>query len=119
MKKTLVLGASENPERYANMAMRLLQEFGHEVLAVGNKTGQVNGIPIVTGQPHFSGLDTLTLYLGPRNQVPLYDYIVSLHPKRVIFNPGTENPELQNLLDQNGIAWEEACTLVLLRTHAY
>lgn len=119
MKKTLVIGASENTERYSNMAMRLLQQYGHPVLALGNKKGLVNGIPIETGQPAYTDIDTITLYLGPRNQPPVYYYILSLHPQRVIFNPGTENPELQALLDQKGIQWEEACTLVLLRTGAY
>lgn len=119
MKTTLVIGASENTERYSNMAMKLLQEYGHPVIAVGNKAGIVNGISIETGTPHFENVDTVTLYLGPKNQVPVYAYILSLKPGRVIFNPGTENPEFQELLNEKGIAWEEACTLVLLRTGGY
>ena len=119
MKKTLVIGASENPERYSNMAMGLLQHYGHPVLAIGNREGMAHGIQIEKGKPLFEDLDTITLYIGPRNQPEFYDYLLQLKPKRVLFNPGTENPELQKLLEQNGIETEEACTLVLLRTGNY
>jgi uncharacterized protein len=116
MKPTLVIGASENPERYSNKAMLLLKEYGHPVFAIGNREGSVNGIPIQKGQPDFSGINTVTLYLGPANQPSVYEYVVRLKPKRVIFNPGTENADFQEKLHKAGIEWEEACTLVLLRT---
>ncbi len=114
--KTLVIGASTNPERYANKAIHRLVEAGHEVVAVGLKTGNVAGIEIQTGQPSFENIDTITLYIGPANQPVLYDYILSIKPRRVIFNPGTENPELIDLLKKNKIEAEIACTLVLLGT---
>jgi predicted CoA-binding protein len=117
--KTLVIGASENPERYSFKAIQQLVEAGHEVKAVGLKVGNVAGIEIETGKPNFENLDTVTLYVGPANQPVFYDYILSLKPRRVIFNPGTENPELFNLLRKAGIEVEIACTLVLLATKSY
>lgn len=119
MKKTLVIGASENTERYANMAMALLKQYGHPVLAIGNREGMAHGIAIEKGKPVFEDVDTVTLYVGPRNQPEFYDYLLQLKPKRVLFNPGTENPALESILQENGIATEEACTLVLLRTGNY
>lgn len=118
-KSTLVLGASENVERYSNMAVKLLQQFSHPVIAVGNKIGTVNEIAIQKGQPIIENLDTITLYLNPINQQPYYKYILGLNPKRIIFNPGTENQELQALAKAQGIETQEACTLVLLRTGQY
>jgi predicted CoA-binding protein len=119
MKKTLVIGASENPSRYSNVAIRMLKDYGHPVEAVGLRPGMVGEVPIQTGSPDFNALDTVTLYLGPQNQPARYNYILGLKPKRVIFNPGTENPEFETLLNENGIETEEACTLVLLRTGQY
>lgn len=118
-KKTLVMGASENVQRYSNMAIRKLQQFDHEVIAFGIRGGAVNGIEIEKLPIHTSGIDTVTLYLNPKKQVSYYDYIISLKPNRVIFNPGTENPDLYKLLTENNIAFEEACTLVLLNTKQY
>jgi len=115
-KKTLVIGASDNPERYAYKAMKMLQEYNHPIAAVGRKQIEVLGTQIEKDKIHFDGIDTVTLYLNPKNQVEYYDYILSLQPKRVIFNPGTENPEFYKILEQNGIRYEVACTLVLLRT---
>lgn len=118
-KKTLVMGASSNPERYAYKAIKMLQRFGHYVVAVGKKEDEVDGMRIEKEQIPFESVDTVTLYLNPMNQKQYYDYIVGLKPKRVIFNPGTENPELYTLLRQNDIEIEVACTLVLLSTSQY
>ncbi|MNK00956.1 hypothetical protein D3C87_187490 [compost metagenome] len=118
-KKTLVMGASSNPERYAYKAIKMLQRFGHPVLAVGKKEDEVDGLKIEKQQLPFENVDTVTLYLNPMNQKQHYDYIIGLRPKRVVFNPGTENPELFTLLKQNGIEVEVACTLVLLSTNQY
>lgn len=118
-KKTLVMGASSNPERYAYKAIKMLQRFGHPVVAVGKKEDEVDGLRIEKQQISFENVDTVTLYLNPMDQKQYYDYIIGLKPKRVIFNPGTENPELYTLLRQNGIEIEVACTLVLLSTNQY
>lgn len=119
MKKTLVLGASENPERYSNMAIQRLSAHAHPVVAIGRKAGEVNGIPIITAHPNEQDVDTVTLYLNPVAQKDYYNYILSLHPKRIIFNPGTENEELEQLAKENGIEAVEACTLVMLSTGQY
>jgi uncharacterized protein len=117
--KTLVLGASENPGRYSNMAMLKLQDKGHDIVAVGKKSGTVNGVQI-SAQPVLSDdVDTVTLYLNPDNQKPYYDYILSLKPRRIIFNPGTENEELEEMAASQGIKVQEACTLVMLGTGQY
>lgn len=118
-QRVVVLGASEKPQRYSNMAMKLLKEYGHEVLAVGLREGEVEGVKINKGQPHFDDVDTVTLYVGARNQPDFYDYILNLKPKRVIFNPGTENPVLMGILKDNKVQFELACTLVLLRTDQF
>ena len=114
--KTLVIGASENPERYANKAVRMLREYQHEVVSIGLREGMIDDVPIQTGQPQFADVDTVTLYVGPQRQDGLFDYVVGLQPRRVIFNPGTENPVFQEKLTAAGIEPVEACTLVLLRT---
>ena len=119
MKKTLVLGATPNPDRYANIAANKLVRYGHEIVNVGLKTGTVAGVPIEKPEVIHSDIDTITLYVGPHNQGPLYDYILNTKPKRVVFNPGTENDELEDKLKENGIETEEACTLVLLSTGQY
>ncbi len=119
MKKTIVLGASENPERYSNMAIQRLTAHSHPVVALGRKAGVVSGVPIVTTTPNEQDVDTVTLYLNPVAQKDYYNYILSLHPKRIIFNPGTENEELEALAKENGIEAVEACTLVMLSTGQY
>ncbi len=116
MKKTLVIGASENPERYSYKAIHMLREYGHPVVAISKKKGQTAGIDFCTDKVHFNDIDTVTLYVGPKNQSEFYDYIVGLAPRRVIFNPGTENGELIDLLREKQIEAIEACTLVMLRT---
>ena len=119
MKKTLVLGASDNPERYAYRAAHMLKNHGHEVVPVGIRKGEVAGMAIHTDRPLEKDVDTVTLYVGPQNQPAWYDYILDLQPKRILFNPGTENPELERLAQQRGIQTEEACTLVLLSIGQY
>ena len=118
-KKTLVLGASTKPERYAFKALNMLVDKGHSVLAVGQNAGEVAGVKIQTKAIPLKNIDTVTLYLNPTRQRDYYNYIVEAKPKRVIFNPGTENPELYQLLQLNGIKVEVACTLVLLTTNQY
>ncbi|GHB56740.1 CoA-binding protein [Persicitalea jodogahamensis] len=119
MKKTLIIGATSNPSRYAFSAAHRLKRHGHEIVQIGLRPGEVAGEPIHTQKGIHDAIDTVTLYVGPRNQPEYYDYVVSLHPKRVIFNPGTENSEFENLLTQNGIEPIEACTLVMLSTGQY
>lgn len=120
-KTTLVIGASENPERYSNKAMKMLRSYQHSVLAFGKRKGEVSGVPIETDFSVFKNtpVDTVTLYVNPSNQVKMYQDIIDLNPKRVIFNPGTENDEFQETLTNNHIEFEEACTLVLLRTNQF
>ena len=118
-KKTLVLGASENPARYSNLAIKRLVNGQHPVVAIGRKKGNVAGIEIETGQKQFTGIDTVSIYLNPLHQKEYYNYIISLHPKRIILNPGAENDELAGLAEKKGIRAQEACTLVLLSTGQY
>lgn len=118
-KKTMVLGASENPSRYSYLAVNKLRAYGHPVVAIGNKKGVVGDTAITTERPEEKDIDTVTLYLNPQLQEQYYDYILSLKPKRIIFNPGTENDELEALAKANGIQAMEACTLVLLGTGQY
>ncbi len=117
--KTLVLGASLKEDRYSNKAVRKLVNNNIETVAFGLKAGEISGIEINTQLKAFDNIHTVTLYLNPKRQEEYYDYIVSLNPKRVIFNPGTENTTFQNLLSENGIAFEEACTLVMLSIGNY
>jgi predicted CoA-binding protein len=117
--KTLVLGATENPSRYANMAIRRLRGSGQEVIGLGRKAGKVMDVEIVTAPPMEEDIDTVTLYLNPQNQRQYYDYILSLRPRRIIYNPGTENPELQKLAKENGIENILSCTLVMLSMGNY
>ncbi len=118
-KKTVLLGASTKPEKYAYKAIESLVEKGHSVLAIGQNTGEVAGVKIRTKAIPLSKINTVTLYLNPLRQREYYNYIIETKPKRVIFNPGTENPEFYQLLDLNKIKYEEACTLVLLATNQY
>jgi hypothetical protein len=118
-KKTLVFGASLNSSRYSHMAIRRLRGQNIEVVALGLTEGRVEDVDISKEKIDYSDLDTITLYLNPKNQESYYDYILDLNPKRVIFNPGTENPELIDLLQKNGIEAEIACTLVLLSMNQY
>lgn len=117
--KTLVLGASSKPERYSFKAVNMLKKFGHQVVALGAREDIIGDTKIETGMPIISGIDTVTLYLGPQNQISFYKYILDLLPKRIIFNPGTFNPELMLLAKNQGIQTIEACTLVMLSTGQY
>jgi predicted CoA-binding protein len=119
MKKTMVIGASTNPERYAYKAIKKLVENNHPVVAIGLKEGQVDLVEIQKGFPDVKDLDTVTLYLSSLNQKPYYDYILRQHPKRIIFNPGAENSELKALATKNGIETVEGCTLVMLSIKNY
>lgn len=119
MKRTLIIGASNNPERYAYKAAERLLAHGHEIELLGLRPDVIFGKTIDTERKTYDGLDTVTLYVGPQHQPEYYDYVLSLKPKRVIFNPGTENDEFETLLKENGIEAEEACTLVLLGTGQY
>lgn len=116
---TLVMGASEKTDLYSNKAIRMLREHGYPVVAMGLREGQVLDVPIVKQPISDSKIDTVTLYLNPQNQRPHYQYLISLHPRRIIFNPGTENPELIRLASEKGIETLEACTLVMLSTRQY
>ena len=118
-KKTLVVGATENPARYANRAAHSLLRYGHDIELLGLRAGQINGHRIQTGHPNLTDIDTVTMYVGPRNQSGLYDYIKKLQPRRVVFNPGAENPEFEQQLREAGIEPVEACTLVMLSVGTY
>lgn len=118
-KKTLILGASTNPDRYAYLAAQRLTQHGHPIVNVGIKSGEVAGVPIEPAEKLHSDIDTITLYIGAQNQPAYYDYILNTHPKRIIFNPGTENPELEAKAKEKGIETLEACTLVMLSTGQY
>ncbi len=119
MRKTLVFGASLKPERYSNLAVRRLVDHNIETLAYGPKAGEISNIQINTNLDDFHDIHTISLYLAPKNQSEYYETIIALKPKRVIFNPGTENPEFYELLKVNNIEVEVACTLVLLATNQY
>lgn len=119
MGKTLVIGASLHKNRYSNMAVRRLKNTDETVVAFGLREGEIEGVPIDTELKLYENIDTVTLYLNPLRQKEYYNYIMALQPRRVIFNPGTENPEFYRLLQERGIDAEEACTLVLLATDQY
>ena len=118
-KKTLVMGASPNPERYSYKATVKLRKYGHQVLPHGIRKGDIEGLPILNNFPSDKDIDTVTLYLNPGNQEQYYSAILNLKPRRIIFNPGTENPELEALAALKGIETVEACTLVMLSTNRY
>ena len=119
MKKTVIIGASVNPERYSYKAANMLVKHGHEIVPVGTQKGKVAGTDILNGTPEIKDVDTVTLYIGPQNQANIYQYVIGLKPKRIIFNPGTENERFMELAEKNGIETMEACTLVLLSTNQY
>ncbi len=119
--KTVIIGATPNPTRYAFLAANMLNDAGFDFVPVGIKLGNVLGKDILDlrSKPPIDNVHTVTLYIGPQNQPEWYDYILSLKPKRIIFNPGTENPEFMDMAQKVGVTTEEACTLVLLRTNSY
>lgn len=118
-KKTLVLGASDNPSRYSYLAINKLRQYGHPVVAVGRKETIVADVPVTKTLIPVTGIHTVTLYMNPTHQKEFYNYILSSLPKRIIFNPGTENEELERLAAEKGIETLEACTLVMLGTGQY
>jgi predicted CoA-binding protein len=118
-KKTLVIGASDNPSRYSFLAIQKLRKYGHPVVAIGIRKTRVGDVQVENEKKPFDNIDTVTLYLNPTRQTEYYDYIISLKPKRLLFNPGAENNELSTLAKQHKIQVMEACTLVLLSTGQY
>lgn len=119
--KTVIIGASTNPARYAYIAAEMLTSYGHGIVPVGIKRGEVFGKEIldIRKRPQVDDVDTITLYIGPAHQPEWYDYILSLKPRRVIFNPGTENEEFERKIRSSGAEATEACTLVMLRSGQY
>ncbi|MFN8114765.1 MAG: CoA-binding protein [Bacteroidia bacterium] len=118
-KPTVVIGASPNSDRYSYKATVSLQQHQQTVYPIGIRNGKINDLEIITYKPKLENIDTVTLYVGPDNQAAWMDYIFSLNPKRIIFNPGTENPEFETLAKSKGIEALEACTLVLLSINHY
>ncbi|MFN8237902.1 MAG: CoA-binding protein [Chitinophagales bacterium] len=118
-KKTVVIGTSPKVDRYSNRAVRMLKRNGHEVIALGFENARIDDVIIQTDWGLYDDVDTVSLYLNPHKQRAYYEYILSLHPKRIIFNPGTENDELEQLAVKNNIIPLEACTLVMLSTGQY
>src|SRR5688572_2543693 len=102
-KKTLVLGASDNPSRYSYLAIHRLRSHDHPVVAIGRKNTKVGDVLVDKEKKHFEGVDTITVYMNALHQKEYYDYILSLQPRRIIFNPGAENNELVSLARKNGI----------------
>lgn len=117
--KTLVFGASLKPYRYAHRAVKILKINGYEVVPLGRDEGEIDGIKILTGHPEIKDIHTVTMYLNPIHQPEHYEYILSLKPERIIFNPGAENPEFSKIAEAKGIIVEDACTLVLLSVGQY
>jgi uncharacterized protein len=116
-ERVVIIGASNNPERYSHRAQLLLRKHGHEVVPVHPKLAEIEGIPVVADVGLISGpVDTVTMYVGPAISAGLQDKLIALKPRRIIFNPGAENASLADALQKAGIACEEACTLVLLNT---
>ena len=118
-KKTLVIGASDNPARYSYLAIHRLKQGGYPVVAIGKRKTVVAGIPVDTEKINYDRVHTVTLYLNPKHQTEYFDYILSLKPQRIIFNPGAENNQLASLAESRGIHTQDACTLVLLSTGQY
>ncbi len=119
MKKTLVLGASPNPLRFSYKMVKSLVRHNTDVVALGSREGEIGGIKILTGKPVLKDIHTISLYIGPKGQPAVYEYVLSLHPKRIIFNPGTVNPEFMDLARKNGIEAVTDCALVMLSSGKY
>lgn len=118
-RTTLIIGASTQPERYSYKALHMLLSHGHAVEAIASRPGTMEGVVFHVGRPALTNIDTVTLYINPGIQTEYTDYILGLRPRRILFNPGTENPELKVAAQAQGITCEEACTLVLLQTGQY
>ncbi|SEA82498.1 CoA-binding protein [Pedobacter hartonius] len=119
MKHTLIIGATPNPARYAYRAAQMLKSKGHSIVNVGIKNGEVAGVAIEKPGEIHDDIDTVTMYIGPALQSDYFDYLLKTKPRRVVFNPGTENDKLEKFLNENGIETLNACTLVLLATGQY
>jgi predicted CoA-binding protein len=115
----VVLGAAEKPEKYSCKAVKNLDRNGFDVVAVGFKPGYIKDIEIRTGTPDIADVDTVLLYLGEKKQQEFYDYVIGLNPRRVIFNPGAENPEFQDMLKENGVEVVRDCALVMISTGSF
>jgi hypothetical protein len=116
-ERVAIIGASDNPERYSHRALLLLRRYGHEVIPVHPRLEQIEGVPVAADVSAINGpVDTVTMYVGPGISSSLQEKLITLKPRRVIFNPGAENAALASALEKAGIACEEACTLVLLNT---
>lgn len=118
-KKTLVIGASDKPYRYSNLALKSLKKNDHQAVGIGRKEFKIEGFQVYDKQTLLKSIDTVTVYLNPRNQEEYISYILELNPNRVIFNPGAENKDFQHLLERNNIKCLNACTLILLQTGQY
>lgn len=119
MSINVVLGASPNHSRYSNKAVRSLLKRDHKVVPVGTKAGEIKELEILTGKPNIEDVDTVLLYLAPNRQSEYYDYVIGLKPRRVIFNPGTHNPEFIELLQDKDIEAVEDCALIMLNSGDY
>ena len=118
-KKTLVIGGSLKTERYSNIAIRKLVSYGHPVVSVGLRSGDVAGVMINTGRPDYENVHTVTMYVGPANQPSFYDYILQTNPKRIVFNPGTENDAFEEMAKEKNIEIIRHCTLIMLDQGLY
>jgi uncharacterized protein len=121
MKKTVIIGASTNASRYSYLATQMLQQYGHEIVPVGIKKGEIHGKTILDlrQKPDIRDVDTVTLYIGPHNQPEWIPYLLGLHPRRIIFNPGSENEAFETEAAAAGIEVVEGCTLVMLRSKQF
>jgi uncharacterized protein len=119
MSKTVVLGASPDFSKYSYKCVKSLIRHGHEAIPVGKNPGKIEGIEILTGTPQIPDVHTITLYLSPANQKEYYDYILSLNPSRIIFNPGTHNQELIDLAKEEDITVVVDCSLLLLNSDSF
>jgi uncharacterized protein len=121
VKKTVIVGATTDPSRYAYLAARMLTQYAHEIVPIGIKKGELFGTQIldIYDKPAVNDVHTITLYIGPQRQPEWYTYLLSLKPKRMIFNPGTENEEFERMAEKQGIETVEGCTLVMLRSNQF
>ena len=119
MRKTIVIGASEKKERYSNKCVRLLRNHNIQTVAIGKKEGKIKDVKIQTGHPSEDKVDTVAIYLAPKNQKEYYQYVIDLKPERIIFPPGAENPDFYPQATAHGIETSEACPLVMLKTGIY
>jgi len=119
MFTSLVLGASLKPNRFSYKAVRELSMYGFPTIPIGLREGYINDVKVITGKPDLKNIDTIALYLGAARQEAYYDYIIALNPRRIIFNPGTENPVLMEMAANKGIEVVEDCTLVMLELGLY